>query len=96
MNKFDNLVNSFISEDESLDQWNDQKMKEEQSSSKHEFDTLSHPLKDNILKLFPLDEKFKKWIKAGEHQDGEAFWDNFENEQEALEDFLRTVGGIPG
>ena len=29
MSKFDNLVNSFISEDESLDQWNAQKMKEE-------------------------------------------------------------------
>jgi hypothetical protein len=90
MNKFDNLVNSFISEDESLNQWNDQKMKEEQSSSKHEFDTLSHPVKDEMV------ESFKNWIKEGEHQDGEAFWDNFEDVQEAVGDFLRTVGGTPG
>lgn len=91
MNKFDNLVNSFISEDESLDQWNVQKMKEEgQPSGKHEFDTLSHPIKDEMI------QEFKYWIKSGEHQDGEAFWDNFEDVQEAVGDFLRTIGGIPG
>ena len=92
MNKFDNLVNSFISEDQNLDQWHAQKMKEEgQPSGKHEFDTLSHPLKDEILGLLPLDVKFKSWIKEGEHQDGETFWDNFERVQDAMEDFLRTI-----
>jgi len=87
MNKFDNLVKSYIAEDESLDQWNQQKMKEEEQTSSHDYDTLSHPLKDQMI------EEFKNWIKAGEHQDGEAFWDNFENEQEAVEDFLRTMIG---
>jgi len=90
MSKFDNLVNSFISEDESLDQWNTQKMKEEEKSQSHEYDTLSHPVKDEMVMAF------KNWIKEGEHQDGEAFWDNFEDVQEAVGDFLRTVGGIPG
>jgi hypothetical protein len=80
MNKFDNLVNSFISEDEVSFE----------SQVKHEFDTLSHPVKDEMV------ESFKNWIKEGEHQDGEAFWDNFEDVQEAVGDFLRTVGGIPG
>jgi hypothetical protein len=41
-------------------------------------------------------ESFKTWIKEGEHQDGEAFWDNFEDVQEAVGDFLRTVGGAVG
>ena len=92
MSKFDNLVNSFISEDESLDQWHNQKMKEEdqQTSQSHEYDTLSHPIKDEMM------ESFKTWVKEGEHQDGEAFWDNFEDVQEAVGDFLRTVGGMPG
>jgi hypothetical protein len=80
MNKFDNLVNSFISEEEVPSE----------SPVKHEFDTLSHPVKDEMV------ESFKNWIKEGEHQDGEAFWDNFEDVQEAVGDFLRTVGGIPG
>lgn len=74
MKKFDELCNNFLNEDESLDQ-------------EHNFDTLSHPLKDQMI------EEFKNWIKVGEHQDGEAFWDNFENEQEAVEDFLRTLIG---
>ena len=91
MSKFDNLVNSFISEDESLDQRNAQKMKEEgENSQSHEYDTLSHPVKDEMV------DAFKNWIKEGEHQDGEAFWDNFEDAQEAVGDFLRTVGGMPG
>lgn len=82
MKKFDELCNNFLNEDESLDQWHTQKMNQE-----HNFDTLSHPIKDQMI------EEFKNWIKAGEHQDGEAFWDNFENEQEAVEDFLRTLIG---
>jgi hypothetical protein len=90
MSKFDNLVNRFISEDESLDQWNAQKMKEEEKNQSHEYDTLSHPVKDEMVMAF------KNWIKEGEHQDGEAFWDNFEDVQEAVGDFLRTVGGTPG
>ena len=89
MDKFDNFIANYISEDESLDQWHTQKMKEENSNN-HEFDTLSHPIKDEMI------QQFKLWIKEGEHQDGEAFWDNFENEQEAVGDFLRTVGGTPG
>jgi len=90
MSKFDNLVNSFISEDESLDQWNAQKMREEEKSQSHEYDTLSHPVKDEMVMAF------KNWVKEGEHQDGEAFWDNFEDVQEAVGDFLRTVGGAVG
>jgi hypothetical protein len=91
MNKFDSIVNNYIAEDESLDQWNQQKMREEQTSSQtHDFDTLSHPVKDEMVMAF------KNWIKEGEHQDGEAFWDNFEDVQEAVGDFLRTVGGIAG
>ena len=86
MSKFDNLVNSFISEDESLDQWNAQKMKEEgENSQRHEIDTISHPVKDRMMNMF------KNWVKEGEHQDGEAFWDNFNTPNEAAEDFLRTV-----
>jgi hypothetical protein len=90
MNKFDDLVKNYISEDESLDQWNQQKMREEEQTSSHDYDTLSHPVKDEMI------ESFKTWIKEGEHQDGEAFWDNFEDVQEAVGDFLRTVGGTPG
>jgi hypothetical protein len=90
MSKFDNLVNSFISEDESLDQWNAQKMREEEKYQSHEYDTLSHPVKDEMVMAF------KNWVKEGEHQDGEAFWDNFEDVQEAVGDFLRTVGGAVG
>ena len=85
MKKFDEFYNNFINEDESLDQWHAQKMKEEQSSSKHEFDTLKHTVKDEMLQML------KSWIKEGEHQDGEAFWDNFPSPNEAVEDFLRTV-----
>ena len=59
---------------------------EEMSSQKHEMETIKHPLKDQMIGLL------KKWIKEGEHQDGEAFWDNFESPNEAVEDFLRTVG----
>jgi len=87
MKKFDDIYNSFLKEDESLNQWHAKKVKEEESSASHDYDTLSHPIKDQMI------EEFKKWIKAGEHQDGEAFWDNFENEQEAVEDFLRTIIG---
>ena len=90
MNKFDNLVKNYISEDESLNQWHNQKMKEEEKTQSHEYDTLSHPIKDEMV------QSFKTWIKEGEHQDGEAFWDNFEDVQEAVGDFLRTVGGTPG
>lgn len=74
MKNFDQLCNNFLNE-------------EEMSPSNHEFDTISHPIKDQMV------EEFKKWIMAGEHQDGESFWDNFENEQEAVEDFLRTIIG---
>lgn len=94
MSKFDKTYNSFLKEDESLDQWHQQKVKEENSfkgsfenTDKHEFDTLSHPIKDQLI------EDFKSWIKEGEHQDGETFWDNFENTQEAAEDFVRTIIG---
>lgn len=80
MKKFDELCNNFLNEDEGPFE----------SSAKHEFDTLSHPVKDEMV------QSFKNWIKEGEHQDGEAFWDNFEDVQEAVGDFLRTVGGIPG
>ena len=90
MKKFDELCNNFLNEDESLNQWHAQKVKEEEQASSHDYDTLSHPVKDEMV------ESFKKWIKEGEHQDGEAFWDNFEDVQEAVGDFLRTVGGIPG
>lgn len=86
MNKFNQFYKKIINEDESLDQWNAQKIKEEeQHSNKHEFDTLSHSLKDRMMGMF------KTWIKEGEHQDGEAFWDNFSEPQDAVEDFLKFV-----
>ena len=87
MTKFDQIFNNIVTE-------NIDDMKEpyqgELPSQEHEYDTLSHPVKDEMI------QSFKKWIEEGEHQDGEAFWDNFEDVQEAVGDFLRTVGGTPG
>ncbi len=98
MSKFDNLVNSFISEDGSLDQWNSQKMKEEEKFQSHEYGTISHPLKDQMIEKFlpmvrdsKMEKSFYSWIKEAEHQDGETFWDNFETPKEAIEDFMRSL-----
>jgi len=89
MKKFDEIYNNFINEDESLDQWHDQKMKEEQSSSKHEFDTLKHPLKDETLK--EVNRMLKLWVLEGEHQNGVDWWDQYPSVPDAIEDFIRTV-----
>ncbi len=82
MNKFSQQLEIFLKEQEELSKIT--------ATPVHEYDTLSHPVKDEMVMAF------KNWIKEGEHQDGEAFWDNFEDVQEAVGDFLRTVGGIPG
>jgi hypothetical protein len=33
--------------------------------------------------------QLEKYIKEGEHMDGLSFWNNFQTEKEAFEDFLR-------
>jgi len=83
--KFNNLIDGLITNlKENIDD-----MKEpyagEMSSNKHEWETLKHPVKDRMVQWF------KKWIKENEHQDGEGFWEQFSEPQDAVEDFLRTV-----
>jgi hypothetical protein len=83
--QFNNVIDNFITTlKENIDD-----MKEpfsgETSSSKHDWDTIKHPKKDRLIQWF------KRWIKENEHQDGESFWDHFNEPQDAAEDFLRTV-----
>ena len=77
MNKFSQQLEIFLKEQEELANTTTPQV--------HEWDTLKHPVKDRIV------DYWKKWIKENEHQDGEAFWDNFSEPQDAVEDFLRTV-----
>ena len=52
---------------------------------------------DEILKINLFKNKLsnyillqlEKYIKEGEHMDGLSFWNNFQTEKEAFEDFLR-------
>lgn len=46
----------------------------------HGIDTLKHPLKDKFIDMMT------EYIKEGEHQDGESFWDNFSSVKDILDD----------
>jgi hypothetical protein len=95
MSKFDEIYKNIVSEN--IDDMKEP-YKGEMSSQKHKSDTISHPLKDQMIENFlpmikdsKMEESFYSWIKEAEHQDGEAFWDNFETPTEAVEDFIRSL-----
>lgn len=78
MNKFSTLMDSVLKEAE-------KNTFNFSTNVSHESDTLSHPLKDRMMKML------ETWIKEAEHQDGKTFWDNFSEPQDAVEDFLKFV-----
>jgi len=49
--------------------------------NKHTPTTIQHPIKD----LFR--EYQESYIKAGEHNDGKDYWENFSSVSEMIEDF---------
>jgi alpha-amylase/alpha-mannosidase (GH57 family) len=51
--------------------------------SKHTTKTIKHPLKDLFL------ETLEAYIKAGEHQDGKGYWENFSSVTEIAEEFIQ-------
>jgi len=51
--------------------------------NKYTTTTIKHQLKD----LFR--ETVEAYIKAGEHQDGKGYWENFSSVTEIAEDFIQ-------
>jgi hypothetical protein len=39
-----------------------------------------------------VDEVIRLYVREVEHQDGPEYWENFNNPEEAVEDFMRFVG----
>lgn len=53
----------------------------------YNINAIEHPIKKQFLDLLAM------YIKEGEHQDGEHFWDNFHNGEQVAEDFHRFMEG---
>ena len=65
---------------------------------KHTLDSLTHPLKERFLetvfeRVDPdlCDDHLEAYVLAGEHQDGEGFWDHFATVSQVVRDFHRFI-----
>jgi hypothetical protein len=65
----------------------------------HDMNTLEHPFKTAFIDAAqvvvpyaePLEDLLSEYIVEAEHQDGVAYWDQFESVQDAVDDFERFV-----
>jgi len=51
----------------------------------HTISTISNNIKQNLL------DSLEKYLKEGEHQDGEGFYSNYKTAGELAEDFARHL-----
>jgi hypothetical protein len=56
-----------------------------ENESTHTLSTISNPLKQSLL------DSLEKYLKAGEHQDGEDFYGHYETAGDLAEDFVRHL-----
>lgn len=56
-----------------------------ENESTHTLSTISNPLKQSLL------DSLEKYLKAGEHQDGEDFYSHYETAGDLAEDFARHL-----
>lgn len=61
------------------------KMVLKEEDTNHTLSSISNPLKQSLL------DSLEKYLKSGEHQDGEDFYSNYKTASDLAEDFARHL-----